>query len=257
MDADPTIITVVGASGGVGATTLAAALTRRRSVRDSKCALIDLDIAAGGGDVSVGVEHRNGIRWLDLRDVEGGVDGWRIFEALPGIEGGRVLAAGGRGPLPRAEVPHRACLDVLRSLRRGGVPLVIDLPRGSGLLRPVCDLSDHVLLVSGLGVRALADLDALVEGLDLPGGEDTGERRPLPWVVTRGRRIQPEVIEAVEGHLGLIHLAHVTDNRRVATTAERGEWPGSSADGLRAVADVVLDRLGCGSGESSARRQAS
>lgn len=233
------VFSVIGASGGVGATTLAAALTRRLAIRLGQAVLLDLDVGGGGAEVTTAVEHREGVRWLDLRDVVGPVDGQRLAEALPGLERAGVLSAGGRGPLPRAEIPSGACQDVLASLIDAGVPTVVDLPRFSPLLAEVCRLPGAVALVSSLHTRALADLDALVERLESSWSGATPQSAGL---VTRGRRVPAEVIEAIERHLGLPHLVHVADDRRVPLACERGEWPGSARDGLRSVADVLLDR---------------
>lgn len=237
------VLTVIGASGGLGASTLSAALVRRWTARAEVCVLVDGDLTGGGAEVTTAIEHREGVRWVDLRDVVGSVDGRRLIAALPGIEGGRVLSAGGRGPMLRSEVGVAACSDVFESLRGGGVPLVVDLPRWSPLRPRVLAATTHLLLLSGLSTRALADLDALVRELEDGWAASVGPPYRV-GVVTRGRRIGSEVIDAIEGHLGISHLAHVADDRRVAAAAERGEWPGSLRDGLRATAEAILDRVG-------------
>ena len=242
------VIGVIGASGGLGASTLAAALTRRVSVRQGACVLVDLDLGGGGAEVTTAVEHREGVRWVDLRDVVGSVDAARLVDALPGVEGAGVLSAGGRGPVRRADVPLAACRDVLDSLLGSGIPLVLDLPRSLPGVEEVAAQCSELALLTGLHTRALADLDALVERLESGWGE-AGVPRGA-GVISRGRRVSADVVGAIEQHLGVPHLAHVVDDRRVALACERGEWPGSARDGLRAIADLLLDRgsaVGAGS----------
>ena len=158
------VIGVIGASGGLGSSTLAAALTRRVSVRQGACVLVDLDLAGGGAEVTTAVEHREGVRWVDLRDVVGSVDATRLVEALPGVEGAGVLSAGGRGPVRRADVPLAACRDVLDSLLGGDIPVVLDLPRSFPAVEEVAAQCSELALVTGLHTRALADLDSVVDG---------------------------------------------------------------------------------------------
>ncbi len=234
------VIGVIGASGGLGSSTLAAALTRRVSVRQGACVLVDLDLAGGGAEVTTAVEHREGVRWVDLRDVVGSVDATRLVEALPGVEGAGVLSAGGRGPVRRADVPLAACRDVLDSRLGGDIPVVLDLPRSFPAVEEVAAQCSELALVTGLHSRALADLDSVVERLESVWGA-AGVPRGV-GVISRGRRVSADVVAAIEQHLGVPHLAHVADDRRVALACERGEWPGSARDGLRAIADLLLDR---------------
>ena len=61
------VLAVVGGSGGVGASTFAAAL----ATAAAPATLIDLDPVSGGIDVLLGIEDVPGARWSGLR-LEGG-----------------------------------------------------------------------------------------------------------------------------------------------------------------------------------------
>ena len=68
------VLGVVGARGGVGASTLAAALAAR-GARRTASVLVDLDAAAPGLDLLVGLEDDPGVRWPDLAGAAGAIDG--------------------------------------------------------------------------------------------------------------------------------------------------------------------------------------
>ncbi len=121
-----TVVGVVGARGGVGASTVAAALAlrvhrhgwhaeRRRPRRRGtgragatadvpRVVLVDLDPAGGGLDVHLGIEDVPGVRWPDLAGARGDVSGPELTDLLPDWAGVTVLS-GDRwrpGPAPRA-----------------------------------------------------------------------------------------------------------------------------------------------------------
>lgn len=239
-------IAVVGASGGLGASTLALAVGRRLAATGPPAAVVDLDLTRGGLEVTAGVEHLPGRRWDDLRGVRGRVPPDLLVPSLPGEAGCCVLSARGG----RAEgVPDGAVLDVLDSLAHSSVRVVLDVPATSPLLREVMRREPLVVVVLGLRARALADADACVERLvDLAGdlggelGGDVagGGRGPDLFLVTRGGRARAEVLDDVVTHLGVAHLHHLVDDPQVPRDAERGVFPGVSRDAVRRCADVVV-----------------
>ena len=226
-------IGVLGASGGVGASTLAAALAWRAG-RHGEAVLVDGHLGGGGIDVTAGVEHLPGLRWGDLADLRGAAGAVR--DELPEDRGVRVLAAG-RGAAPqRRPVPDRSVLDVVDALALAGT-LVLDLPRDGSLRERLVERCSLVLVVAALHVRGLADADAAVEALlDLTEAPTAAEVA----LVTRGPRARAELAEVVEQHLGIPHLAHLADEDRVARAAERGEWPGERHTRLGETADRLL-----------------
>lgn len=242
----PAPVAVVGASGGLGASTLALAVGRRLAATGPPAAVVDLDLTRGGLEVTAGVEHLPGRRWDDLRGVRGRVPPDLLIPSLPVEAGCCVLSArGGRA----AGVPDRAVLDVLDSLADASVRVVLDVPATSPLLLEVLRREPLVVVVLGLRARALADADACVERLlDLTGerggerGADGagGGRGPDLFLVTRGGRARAEVLDDVVGHLGVTHLHHLLDDSQVPRDAERGVFPGVSRDAVRRCADVVV-----------------
>jgi len=239
MHEDPPAIAVVGASGGVGSSTLALAVGRRVADTHGPSVVVDLDLGRGGLEVSAGIEHLAGHRWEALRHLRGPAPGAEILAGLP-VEGGcHVLSAGGSGPRPPAEVPEEAVLDVLTSLRGTRATVVLDLPGSSPVLPVLVAEGVSVVLLVPLRTRGLADADSVVDRF-----LDAAPRQPpLPdlRLVTRGGRAVPEVIDDLVRHLGAAHVHHLPDDPRVRRDAEHGLWPGSRRDAVRQCADVIVD----------------
>lgn len=88
------VIAFVPASGGVGATSLAAAVAVRGAAAGRRTVAVDLDRLAGRLDVVLGVEEQPGWRWPRLAGVAGLVDGGLLARQLPTADGVAVLATG-------------------------------------------------------------------------------------------------------------------------------------------------------------------
>ena len=162
---DHRVLGVIGASGGLGVSTLVVALAVRAAGRVG--ATVAVDGAPGGGalDVTACVEHVSGLRWADLGAAEGRIDGAALLRELPAEGPTRVLA--GRGPAPPDAVV-RAALSGLSEVCGLGV---VDLG-GSTRWAELCT---DLLLVVGSTARQLAD-----------GAGVACVRRCLrPWTVAR------------------------------------------------------------------------
>ncbi|WP_353952474.1 hypothetical protein V6K52_03245 [Knoellia sp. S7-12] len=221
------LVVVLGASGGLGASTWAAALARRMSMHLGECVLVDGDVRGGGLDMTCGTEHVPGLRWPDLARLRGTTSCARLIAALPHGEV-PVLSAGGRG----AAIPDSVVIDVLRSIC-GETPVVLDAPALTSLVVALTQDAAAVHVVSGLQARQLADTEALVCELS---GAGVG-------LVTRSSGAVGVELEEVLDHLGVAHLAHLRHDPRVRRDGERGDWPGLRGP-LRDSADrVVLDLL--------------
>ena len=230
------LVAVVGAAGGLGASTLALAVGRRLAACGPPVTVVDLDTTRGGLDVTAGIEHLPGRRWAALTAVRGRVPPELLLGSLPAEDGCSVLSAGGPGP---GAVPVEALTDVLDSVLEAGVPVVADLPSSSPVLPGVLARGPLVVVLSGVRTRGLADADALVDRLlDLSEGAPGSLDLRL---VTRGPRPTAGVLDDVVAHLGIAHLHHLADDPRVVRDAERGLWPGTSRDAVRGCADRVVE----------------
>lgn len=228
------VVGVVGARGGAGASTFAAALAHRLARRGS-AALVDLERTGGGLDVLVGLESADGLRWPDLAGARGEVAGAELVALLPGWGGCTVLSADRARPGPP---PAAAVADVLGALASHVDHVVLDLDRA--------DVTERS------GVLALCGLVLVVVPRDLRG-------------VAGALALRPALVEAVEdvrlvvrgpapGGLSALELAHVVDlplgasmaaDRAVAAACERGGGPAGPGlrrgPLLRAVARLAED----------------
>ncbi len=152
------VVGVVGARGGVGSSTLAA-LVASRSSRRTATVLVDLDEAAGGIDVLVGLEEEAGARWPDLAQARGDLDGHDVVALLPRWGRVAVLSADRSRP---GRVEPGAALDVVDALVRASGCVVVDLGRAAVLAgHPVVGRCDRVALVAGRDLRSVAGALAL------------------------------------------------------------------------------------------------
>ena len=221
---DPVIV-ITGASGGLGASTLAA-VTATALARESSPTLVDGGFGAGGLDATLAVEHLDGLRWEDLADHEGAVDPTRLREGLP-MGPVPVLAARGRRP---EAATVRA---VVHGLARVG-PVVIDVPSGPRVSRVWLELADLVVVLVGLRPRWLRDGEALAATL--------GEHAERSVLVTRGPRRASRVALRAGDHLGLPLLEHLADDAGVVRDEARGRSPRPRGP-VREVAVALVDSL--------------
>ena len=179
------VIAVVPASGGVGATTLAAAVAVRAAAAERSACLVDLDVLAGRAEVVFGAEREGGWRWDRLVRVAGVVDGRELAERLPSVQGVAVLSHGahavggvvgadgaehtehtehkrehtedaeGVGGIDGADGAEGVAgwadrlPDVVSGLARAHDVTVLDAPRDDRVLAQVLALCDAVVLVLG------------------------------------------------------------------------------------------------------------
>lgn len=257
-------IAVVGARGGLGASSVAAGLAWRLARGPSSTgsgqgtepspeqrrgqagrsrqgtaavALVDLDSAGGGLDVLLGVEEDDGLRWPDLDGARGEVSGPELTSLLPRWAGVTVLSADRARPgAPRLEVISA----VLAALGSCHDELVLDLDRAHFLgeaggwasgAAPVHRCAT-VFVVVGRDLRSVAGVLALRTAL----------RAATPDVrlIVRG---------PAPGGLGVLELAHVVDLPVAATirpqrgfdaALERGAGPGLQKRGQLARAVDLL-----------------
>ncbi len=222
------VVGVVGARGGIGASTLAA-LVAARAARRTATVLVDLEAASGGLDVLVGLEEEAGARWPDLARARGDVDGRDVVALLP--RWGRVALLSCDRSRPGPVDPATAA-DVVVALARASGCVVVDLGRTAALAgHPVLGLCDRLALVAGRDLRSVAGALALREALgDVAVGLVV--RGPGP-----GGLGTDELAQAV----GLPVLWSGRADRALARAAEQGLLPSHGPAGRAAAA--VLERL--------------
>ena len=170
------VIALIGGSGGVGVSTLAAGLafTAARQVRRSL--LVDADRLGGGLDLLIGAERVSGWRWSRLAGARGQLGD--LAGQLPQLDGVEVLAMDRGGGSSNWEPGADEVRAVLSSAAYGYPVTVVDLPRIVGpVLTETASRADLLLRggprgCSGAGVRAA------VAGDDRPGAGSMRSRGP-------------------------------------------------------------------------------
>lgn len=226
-------VSVVGGSGGVGATTFAAALGLGGARRGLSSVLLDADPAGAGVELVLGSERADGLRWPDLSSVDGRLSGESLADVLPRHDG--LATVSWPAALTEATVPPTAAA-VWSAATRAFDLVVADAPRTA--------LSGwHSTLLAG------SVLTVVVVGEDLPGvgaarrvvarvSEACGQVAAVS-VARRGGLGRSAVEEAV----GVPVIARVRPDRRLRAAVDHGRGPGRSRSLRRASADV-LDLLG-------------
>ncbi len=225
------VVAVVGGSGGVGASTLAAALAQLAGERSGGAALVDVDPLGGGIDLLLGAEQVDGWRWPRLSSADGQLGDLRRH--LPVVDGVSMVAMA-RGPaLDLAREPLAAIVGALRAWHS----LVVLDPGRSAVpaAREALRLAARQLLVVGPGVRGAAAARQTVVALGL-------DRAELVVRSTRGGLPADLVADVV----GRPVLATLPEEARLVDAAERGEPParGARRRYRRAVANLLGELVG-------------
>lgn len=217
---DGRLICVLGGSGGVGASTCAAALARAGAEGQDPVMLVDADPGGGGLDLLLGAERLSGWRWPRLAGASGHLGD--LSGQLPCSDGVDVLAMARDAPGPGWRLAPEPLSAVLRSAARTHRLTVVDLPRSFGAATMAAISQAHlVVLVMAGHVRGAAAARAVLSALaDVP--IDMGV------VVRHGiQRLHDE--ETLAAALGLELLGSVEHDQSLVTAAERGVPPTSAS----------------------------
>ncbi|EPH03231.1 helicase/secretion neighborhood CpaE-like protein [Propionibacterium sp. oral taxon 192 str. F0372] len=217
------VVRVIGGSGGVGATTFAAALALRGAHRSMSAALVELDEWGGGIDLVMGAEKTPGWRWPDLTAASGHLGD--ITAHLPTVLGVDLLAMRATSNT----TPSNAAINsVLASLRRSHQLVILD----SGARWEATSHVDHDVLLVASGVKQVLATRSRMEILGLSDAHLVVRRRP-------GASLSPELVGEA---LGLEVNGVVGDDRRLATDAASGVPPRASRR-VNKVCDRLLDAM--------------
>ncbi|GAA2442325.1 septum formation initiator [Actinomadura vinacea] len=226
-----TLVCVLGATGGVGASVLSAALGVTAARSGLRTLLIDGDPYGGGIDLVVGIEEHQGARWPDFAARSGRLSATNLYEALPRLGDLSVLSAE-RGTL--STVTDDAAPALIDAGVRAFDLVIIDVPRYQGEVgRPGLRVADTTLVVVPAEVRATLAADSLVAALrDASSDMRVIVRAPAPGDVT------PEVVAR---SLGLPLAGVLERDHRLPKAVETGDLVralrGSS------LADLCVDIL--------------
>lgn len=238
------VVALVGGSGGVGTSTLAAGIAFSAARRALSTMLVDLDPVGGGNDLLLGAERTEGWRWSRLAAAQGHLGD--LGGHLPQAEGVDVLSMARGADV--AEPGAGALAAVLASAVRSHDLVVVDLPReltsaGAEALRR----ADITVLVVAGGLRGIAAAQRMAERV-APSCAD------LRTVVRTGRPAAVTASLAAES-IGLPLLGAIAEDPYLRQAPERADPPGRAArsrwaKGCRQLVDAFL---GAPVGEPAAR----
>lgn len=221
-------ITVHGASGGLGVSTLAVALAVGAARAGLVTVVVDGVLHRGGLDVTACVEHLPGLRWPDLARARGVIDGAALLAALPRAEGAAVLAMAMGGVRPGPGVREAA----VSGLVKAGDLLVVDGGTTTGDWSVIAGPARSAdLLLASTTARGIADAAAAVANWQGP---------VLPHLLVRG---DEALAASLAEHLGTPLLGCWSHEARVRTDERRGLVPGARQGTVRGLAELVLQNL--------------
>ncbi|MFS0886804.1 septum site-determining protein Ssd [Aeromicrobium sp. 179-A 4D2 NHS] len=222
-------ISVVGACGGVGASTLAAATAQLAVRRELSAVLVDGDAAGGGLDLVTGAESAAGSRWDDLDEVVGHVGADELRSTLPVHRGLAHVAFGRSGRRVVGPAP------VISAAVRGFDVVVADVPRHLDELgRELVSRSVLTVVVVPRRLAGVVAARGLVERLEPLTDAVVAVTRGCPAGMSRA---------AVANEVAVPVVADLGTSRRLATDLEHGLGPMRARTVVQA-ARRVLDTVG-------------
>ncbi len=145
------VVGVVGASGGCGASTLAAGLAVATGAAFGTSMIVDLNGLGGGFDLHFGAADWSGLSWHELADISGRISGDSLREAVPSVDGTAIVGFARDNSM--CEVSDRARRAVLLGARQAAGLTVVDLPTAPGTIREVRPLLDQIVVAGTADIR--------------------------------------------------------------------------------------------------------
>lgn len=222
------VISVVGACGGIGASTFATAIASEAARHNFTTALVDGDPEGGGLDLVLGAEHAEGMRWPDLARAQGHVSVSDLRAVLPRHQGIDLLTFDRQGE------QSIAASSILATLVRGFDVVVADVPRQRS------ELGDDLLARSVLTVllvpRQLTGVvraERLLKRLDRLSGTVAVATRPGNNSITATQ---------LQSRLNRPILTELVNSRGLNLDVEHGLGPRRGP--VRRTATTVLETVG-------------
>lgn len=209
------VVGVLGARGGLGASSLASVLSRAVAQHHHRTALVDLDSVGTGLDLLLGIEEVPGVRWADLTAPAGDYDSSELTAALPVWRDVRVLSADWRGGVP---APGGGA--VLEALWADLDVVVLDIARHHGW-HQWAGLCDELVVLAGCDVMSAAGVQSSRRALGAAPVRLV-VRGPAPGGLTAR-----EVAQACDLPL----TTQMRAERSLSAAMERGVAPGDHSKG--------------------------
>ena len=231
------VLTFIGAAGGAGTSTLAAAVARTLAGKVASGSgdgldpvLVDGQRYSGGLDLLLGVEDSVGARWDDIQIGDGNVERGTFVRALPRTTDGIAVLTHSRSILP-AQIEDAS--DEVAALERavavlgtGGVT-VVDTSPGGQMMR-----SDHTFIVTPAEVRAAASAALIAAQC---------RANSVPASVVLRHRAWSGISADDMAHVTKAEvIAEIPTLRSLTKDTELSGLPGRLPKGLAAAAEAII-----------------
>jgi secretion/DNA translocation related CpaE-like protein len=225
------VISVIGGSGGAGASTFAVNLAAIALSQGMASVVIDLDRFGGGIDLILGAEEISGTRWPDIDPGAGRIAEDTLRAALPKVNGVTFLS---QSRTASGEVTIEVIAAVVDAARRAFDLVVLDLPREHSECNDLL-IGQSLLtcVITRNHVRSIAASISLAQ-----------------WVRKLGNQTRFVVISDSKG-LGLPDVCGALGDQGITeipfmpamtTRADEGDPPGINS-GYRDVCQVLLGEV--------------
>ncbi|MDK4330842.1 septum formation initiator [Corynebacterium accolens] len=227
-------IAVVGASGGVGTSTFAAALARSHCTADeqARALLIDATAHSGGLDLLLGVEALPGARWPELNMGDGSIDAADLYRALPSTADGIAVLSAARSTVKDSFKLDTTLLAAATSAAHAGEGLcVVDCTAEN--IPAACT---HVVLVVAAEVRSAAAAAQLILRLDEARRDIVVVLRQRQWAALSAPEVEDIIHHRVSAQLPTV--------RGLTRSIEIGGLPARLPAALAKTARAVREEVG-------------
>lgn len=233
---DSYVLGVLGLSGGVGASTVVAALAMRAAQAGRSVLLVDGHPLGGGLDLLLGDDLVGDLGWTQLVSARGELDTAAVLPRLRSTAGCAVLSwgrlvTGSAPPMPDPSVWSQLAGEVDFT--------VVDLPGpGHEGARPWLHGCTDVVAVVGSGVTRVAAAMVGLAALGLP------RRGPAPQLIgSLVRAGEPPTTEAISRALDLPVLGVLRDDPTIERALRSGAPVGLADGPVRRMSDEMLAML--------------
>jgi secretion/DNA translocation related CpaE-like protein len=225
------VISVIGGSGGAGASTFAVNLATIALGQGMTSVVIDLDRFGGGIDLILGAEEVSGTRWPDIDPGVGRIAGDTLSAALPRVNGVSFLS---QSRTASGEVTIEVIAAVVDAARRAFDLVVLDLPRDHSECNALLIGQSLVTcVITRNHVRSIAASISLSQWV-----RKLGDQSRFVLISDSKGLGFPDVC----GALGDQELTEIPFMPAMTTRADEGDPPGINS-GYRDVCQVLLGEV--------------
>ncbi len=159
------VVGVMGASGGVGASTLAVLLASEAAARGTRTLLVDGDEWGGGLSTAFSAQHLPGLRWPELLSTSGTINPDQLAASLPQLGAVAMLSWPSAVQPDAPQQTFAAVGEVVRAARAAYGLVVMDVARNPAAFSSLAPHCQGMAIVVPARARSAAATLALIPQL--------------------------------------------------------------------------------------------